>query len=92
MLNTFPTQDFINRVSKYTNKVYVPTIGFIEVKETLADGTIKYKDVGFDSLNGNIVITSSNNNLKVECSNNNTLLKDTAWFKEYRTTPSYWEN
>ena len=92
LLNTFPTQDFINRVSKYTNKVYVPTIGFIEVKETLADGTIKYKDVGFDSLNGNIVITSSNNNLKVECSNNNTLLKDTAWFKEYRTTPSYWEN
>ena len=43
-------------------------------------------------MNGNIVVTSAFGEVKVECSNNNILLKDTEWFKEYRTMPNEWKN
>ena len=68
-LNTFPAQDFISRICKYTENVYVTTL----VTET-----------GFESMNGNILITSNNTGLSVNCSNNNTILKDTDWFKKNR--------
>lgn len=85
--NTFPTQDFINRISKYTEKVYVTTLGPIKFDKEKQ----KYVNNGYTSMNGNIVVTSSSSTTSVECSNNNTLLKDTDWFKEYRTCPSYWQ-
>ena len=44
----------------------------------------KYKNEGFTSMNGNVVIISGEQGVSVECSNNDTLLKDTDWFKEYR--------
>ncbi len=84
MKNTFPTQDFINRVAKYTDKVYVTTLGTVTYNGT------KYKDDGFGSMNGNIVITSNKNELTVNCSNNNTYLKDTEWFSKNRVTPTEW--
>lgn len=90
LLNTFPTQDFINRVSKHTQKVYVTTLGYIEVKGTKEDGSTDYGDVGYDSMNGNIVVTCIRGDITVKCSNNDTLLKDTAWFSEYRQMPSAW--
>lgn len=90
LLNTFPTQDFINRVSKHTQKVYVTTLGYIEVKGTKPDGSTDYGDVGYDSMNGNIVVTCIRGDITVKCSNNDTLLKDTAWFSEYRQMPSAW--
>ena len=41
-------------------------------------------------MNGNIVVISdAEDGVYVECSNNNTKLKDTDWFKKYRTWPSY---
>lgn len=92
LLNTFPTQDFINRVSKHTQKVYVTTLGYIEVKGTKEDGSTDYGDVGYDSMNGNIVVTCIRGDITVKCSNNDTLLKDTAWFSEYRQMPSAWNN
>lgn len=88
--NTFPSQAFINRISKWTTKVYVPTVGTIVADGTKSDGSTDYKDSGFTSLNGNIVVTSSRGEITVECSNNNTVLKDTDWFKENRTTPTAW--
>ena len=84
MKNTFPTQDFINRVAKYTDKVYVTTLGTVTYNGT------KYKDTGFGSMNGNIVVTSNKNELTVNCSNNNTYLKDTEWFSKNRVTPAEW--
>lgn len=74
--NTFPTQAFINRVSEYTNSIYVTTLS--------TDGDHEYT-----SMNGNIVfyyISSENENgLKLWCSNNTTKLKDTEWFAQNRT-------
>ena len=75
--NQFPTQDMIDRVAPYTDKVYVTS----QVSDN-ADG--------FASMNGNIVVTSNRDGVTVECSNNDTLLKDTAWFRENRNMPSAW--
>lgn len=85
--NTFPTQDYINRISKHTDKVYVTTYTEIE----LVDGRWKNTD-NFGALNGNIVVTSKGSSVTVNCSNNNTLLKDTQWFIENRTMPTSWQS
>ena len=74
--NQFPTQAFINRVSKYTSAIYVTTL------------CTDYSSNKFESMNGNIVVCSSGtNNISVSCSNNTTKLKDTEWFKQNRTLP-----
>lgn len=85
--NTFPTQLFINRISKWTDKVYVTTVGTIA-----KDDSGKWKDVSYTSLNGIVVVKVNNGSLNVECSNNNTVLKDTNWFKNNRTTPDAWKS
>ncbi len=85
--NTFPTQLFINRISKWTDKVYVTTVGTIA-----KDDSDKWKDVSYTSLNGIVVVKVNNGSLNVECSNNNTVLKDTDWFKNNRTTPDAWKS
>lgn len=76
--NMFPSQAFVDRVASYTDRVYVTTM--------VADN----KD-GYQSMNGNIVVTSDGKEVQVNCSNNNTLLKDTEWFKKNRTTPDAWK-
>lgn len=73
----FPHQEFIDNVSVYTDKVYIPMMKATNEK-------------GFESLNGNIVVSSNGGEVKVQCSNNNTLFKDTEWFKKNRTTPAQW--
>lgn len=70
--NQFPTQSFISRISKYTDKVYVTTQSL--------DGTTN----NFSSMNGDIVVTSNPEKVFVNCSNNNVALKDTEWFKKNR--------
>ncbi len=76
--NMFPSQAFVDRVAKYTDKVYVTTI----ISERAEDG--------FESMNGNIVVSSNGEEVTVECSNNAVLFKDTEWFKENRTLPEDW--
>lgn len=85
--NTFPTQLFINRISKWTDKVYVTTVATIA-----KDDKDKWKDTSYTSLNGIVVVKVSNGTLNVECSNNNTVLKDTDWFKNNRTVPEAWKS
>lgn len=86
LLHSFPAQEAIDRIAKWTDKVYVTTLGKI-AKDS--DGI--YKDIGFNPMNGNIVVTSNRmGNITVNCSNNNTLLKDTEWFKENRKMPVGW--
>ena len=77
--NMFPTQAFVDNVAPYTDKVYVTTM-------VTADGK------GYQSMNGNIVVTSSGGEVSVSCSNNDTLFKDAEWFKANRTTPAAWAN
>ena len=87
--NTFPTQDFVNRVAPYTDKVYVTTTIDVKYDETSA----KYKDDGeYKLLNGNIVVYAKKSGVEVNCSNNNILLKDTEWFKANRIMPSAWQS
>ena len=76
--NQFPTQAMIDRVAKYTNQVYVTSLGDENAPE------------GYVSMNGNIVVTSDRKAVTVNGSNNNTLLKDTAWFQSFRKTPAEW--
>ncbi len=86
--NTFPTQAYIDRISVYTDKVYVPI--YVDVQFNTAKD--KYENVTeYGLLNGNIVVTSNKDKgVYAECSNNNTLLKDTEWFKENRVCPANW--
>ena len=71
--NVFPSQAFTDRVSKYTEKIYVTSL-YSETAEK-----------NFVPMNGNIVLTSNGAEVTVNCSNNNTIFKDTDWFKENRT-------
>ncbi len=86
--NTFPTQAFINRIAKHTDKVYVPVMIDIVYNESKS----KYENAeDYTLLNGNIVVSSdADTGVSVNCSNNDTLLKDTEWFKSNRTTPQQW--
>lgn len=83
---TFPTTNTLKRIAKHTSKVYVTSLG---ITEQNADGT--FNDIGTTSMNGNIVVKSSYSGVTVNGSNNNTLLKDTAWAKEYRSSVN-WNN
>lgn len=77
--NTFPTQDFINRISKFTSNVYCTTL------------CTDYKAGKFQSMNGNIVfyydafVAVKGDRLKLWCSGDYKVLKDTAWFASHRT-------
>ncbi len=97
LYNTFPTQNFINLIAKYTDKVYAPYTIEIEQVEG-ADTPNDTSDDDYDNkgepimLNGNIVVISeSGKDVYVECSNNNTILRDTQWFKDYRDMPDEWK-
>lgn len=70
--NTFPAQAFIDRVSKYTERIYCTSL------------MLDYKNNKYASMNGNIVFYSKGGALNLYCSNNDTVLKDTEWFAENR--------
>lgn len=76
--NTFPTQAYINRISQYTKEVYVTSL------------CIDYEKGEYQSMNGDIIVSSNKKKVAVAGSNNNIVLKDTDWFKENRTTPEAW--
>ena len=82
---TFPTLEVLQRISNYTDKVYVTTEGISEY----ANG--EYKDIGHKSLNGNIIVTSNNTGVTIIGSNHSDILKDTNWYKENRNTIDAWK-
>ena len=69
--NQFPAQAFIDRIAKWTDKVYVTS---------LAENDETGHTTGYTSQNGNIIARSKTDAFNIECSNNNTLLKDSEWF------------
>ena len=75
----FPSQDFVNRVAPYTDKVYVTTL------------CVDYSAKTFTSMNGNIAVITDKNGVRVECSNDNRVLKEWDWFKQNRTCPTAWK-
>ena len=74
-LSTFPTQKAIDRMAKWTDKIYVTTLGILNPD---------YSTKNPVSMNGNIVFYYAGE-LKLYCSNNTTVLKNTDWFKANRT-------
>lgn len=70
--NQFPSQAFIDRVSKYTDNVYVTNM-------------VSDNAQGYEPMNGDIVFYVQEEQIKLWCSNNTTKLKDTDWFKANRT-------
>ncbi len=78
--NQFPTQDFINRIAPYTDKVYITSMVDDDAKKT------------YKSMNGSIVVSIKRVGIVVECSNNDTVLKDTEWFKNNRECPDAWKS
>lgn len=83
--NQFPTQEFIDRVAPYTDKVYVTTQvdNYVDTGWS-SKGTVK-------SMNGNIVFTCANGKITMHFSNNDIKLKDTEWFKDKRICPKNWK-
>ena len=86
--NQFPTQDFISRISKYTDAVYVTSIYESYEIATKADkenvpgvpvGGQYIKTSGFQAMNGNIVVSCDNSGVGLCASNNLTKLKDSEW-------------
>lgn len=68
----FPSQAFCDRVTKYTKLIYVTTM----YSET-AEGN-------FESLNGNIVVSSNGGEVKVTCSGSSEPFTESEWYKTYR--------
>lgn len=84
--NTFPSQEVITDVAKYTDQIFCPSTVKIVQDGVDEDGNPKYKNTGEPILlNGDIkVISKSGTPVYVDCSNNNVILKETEWFKQYR--------
>ncbi len=76
--NQFPTQEFVDRVAPYTDRVYVTTM------------CVDYEAGTFASMNGNITVITDSTGLRVVCSNADTLLKEWDWFKQHRVCPAAW--
>ena len=85
--NTFPTQAFIDRIAPYTDAVYATDVATVQ-----KNSSGKYKNTGFEALNGDIVFACSNGDISMYFSNNDTKLKDTEWFKNNRTCPASWQD
>ncbi|MCR5647300.1 MAG: MBL fold metallo-hydrolase [Acholeplasmatales bacterium] len=63
----FPSQEFIDRIAKYTSRVYI---------------TSMFDEVSLEkvSMNGNIIVSSDGEKVGLNASNNLTRLKNTEWF------------
>ena len=83
-LNTFPTQEMIDHVGKYTKNIYVTTLA-TDLPALDDKGEFVEKKWNYTSMNGNIVFYMKGGEFKLYCSNNDTILKETEWFKQYRT-------
>ena len=75
--HTFPAQEAVDRIAKYTSNIYATTVYNDDEK-------------GYKSLNGNINFhCATGHEYVITGSNNSTILKDTDWFKTNRTWPTY---
>lgn len=73
--NTFPTQEFINRIAKHTDRVYVTSL--LNASKTRESNTNVV-----EPFNGTIIVSSNGVQIGLSASNNLTKLKDSPWFNE----------
>ena len=77
--HTFPAQEAVDRIAKYTSSVYVTTV-------------YSDDDKGYKSMNGNINFhCEDGSEYTITGSNNSVILKDTDWFKTNRIIPNEWK-
>lgn len=76
-VHDFPHQETIDRISKYTEKVYMPLYALESDGVGIYNGMVcfHYDEKG---------------NEKVTCEGEKTYLKDCAWFQENRQMPLSW--
>lgn len=74
--NTFPTQEMLDRVAVYTDRIYVTSLA--------TDVDWEKEKWNYTSLNGMITYTSDGKTYTVVGSNHSKILKDTEWFQENR--------
>ncbi len=78
--NQFPTQQFIDRVSLYTDKVYVTTL------------CVDYEKGITRPMNGNITVVTDKSGITVVCGSGDArVLKEWEWFAENRSCPDAWK-
>ncbi len=75
--NQFPTQQFISRISKYTDAVYITS-----TYKTLENTGSEINTSGFQAMNCNIIVSCKDNSLGLWASNNLIKLKDSEWFNQ----------
>ena len=76
--HNFPAQEAIDRFAKWTDQVFVTTL------------MVDYDKNEYESMNGNINFhCAKGKEYTVIGSNNSVILKDTDWFKNNRTWPTY---
>lgn len=76
--NQFPTQQFIDNVAPYTDRVYVTTL------------CTDFDNNAYQSMNGNITVFFGLSGVTFAFSGSELKLKDSEWFKNNRVTPSAW--
>ena len=81
--NQFPTQEFINRVARYTDKIYIPSVATYTI--STSSGSEYLDTTGFKALNGDVVVSSISGVISVKCSNNDIILKNSEWFNKVIT-------
>lgn len=102
--NMFPTQDFVDRIAPYTDKVYVTTLGKENKTFESMNGNIvygcSYKEVNADGDTAGATDGTTRDGktaavkgyvMNMYFSANDTKLKDTDWFKNNRTMPEAWK-
>ncbi|MCL2032731.1 MAG: MBL fold metallo-hydrolase [Methanomassiliicoccaceae archaeon] len=77
--NQFPTQQFIDRIAEYTDKVYITTL------------IVNYSGGVYEPFNGNVVFMMKDGEVTITCSGNDWVLKDSDWFKDNRAAPDAWK-
>lgn len=82
----FPTQEFVDNVAPYTDKIYVTSMvdNYVDKSLWSKQGTVK-------SMNGNVVFACTDGVITVTCSASDLILKDTEWFKTHRVMPDAWK-
>lgn len=78
-LNQFPYQEVIYRFAKHTENIYVTS----QIDLERSNGEEYY----VKSMNGNIIVRSTPSSFTIIGTNNSLKLKDTEWFKQYRSWP-----
>lgn len=79
--HSFPAQEFIDRIAKHTDRVYVTTLGNWDDKSL------------YEAFNGTVIVSyDAKREEKLAFSNNSLKLKESEWMKNHRTMPDEWKS